>query len=906
MKLKKIFTALMAASLGISAAFMPACQSSCSANGGGHTHTYSDLWSSDSQNHWHAATCEHTDLRSDVAAHSDGDGDGKCDACGYIMGQTQPEHTHTFESAWTSDDTGHWHAATCEHSDQRSGYAAHSDGDGDGKCDACGYIMEQTQPEHTHTFESAWTSDETGHWHAATCEHSDLKSGYAAHSDGDGDGKCDVCGYNTGTESGEQTLVTYSYIGQESAAFEWTSSDASSDRVEYRLSATDSFTAVDEELIRQLDSDTARVDIVGLKGGNAYDFRIVSGGVTYIKSGVTVSSYDRSGYAHFGATEGVGGYNDDGTPKSGAVIVYVTEQTKNTVTARLGGKTYTGIVSILQNAAKNSTPLIVRIIGTVGAATWNEITYQPQGDKLTAEEVTGINGKQLPTDKKDIFQSELIEGGYNTLNTSIYSELNGLTSKATYSGGEYDSAWNNCIVQNASDITVEGIGEDARIFQWGLTFKNCSSIEVRNITFEDYTEDACSVEAGDTSATSAADFEYGRIWIHHNTFEEGRNYWDVCAEQDKHEGDGATDFKGIKDVTVSYNEYHNNHKTGLVGGSNSHTTANLTYHHNFYNQCNSRMPLARQANIHIYNNYYYGSTGTNMSLRASAYAFIENCYFDNAKNPIVSETDATYGSGYAKIYGCIFVGHEIDDKYSDYLTVVTDREQTVFSTTKFGQNFDTDSAIFYYDEANNRSDVENMLTAEEVRTLVPVLAGVMSRSGDTGGDVGGTTTPDEGEGGGTTTPDEGEEGGQTTPPQQGESGEEVQISAETAQAYATGDVMATLSVGGSEIAVITAACDFTDKSTHCQAGGGSKAVIFNIELEEGYEYTITLKVGSSGSPRTLTLIASGGSGQGTQESGEGTTFLDCVWQNLAAGTYTLTQSANIRLHSITICATPLS
>ena len=839
MKLKKIFTALMAASLGISAALMPACQSSCSANGGGHTHTYSDLWSSDSQNHWHAATCEHTD--------------------------------------------------------QKSGYAAHSDGDGDGKCDACGYIMEQTPPEHTHTFESAWTSDETGHWHAATCEHTDQKSGYAAHSDGDGDGKCDICGYNTGTESGEQTLVTYSYIGQECAAFEWTSSDASSDRVEYRLSATDSFTAVDEELIRQLDSDTARVDIVGLKGGNAYDFRIVSGGVTYIKSGVTVSSYDRSGYAHFGATEGVGGYNDDGTPKSGAVIVYVTEQTKNTVTARLGGKTYTGIVSILQNAAKNSTPLIVRIIGTVGAATWNEITYQPQGDKLTAEEVTGINGKQLPTDKKDIFQSELIEGGYNTLNTSVYSELNGLTSKATYSGGEYDSAWNNCIVQNASDITVEGIGEDARIFQWGLTFKNCSSIEVRNITFEDYTEDACSVEAGDTSAASAADFEYGRIWIHHNTFEEGRNYWDVCAEQDKHEGDGATDFKGIKDVTVSYNEYHNNHKTGLVGGSNSHTTANLTYHHNFYNQCNSRMPLARQANIHIYNNYYYGSTGTNMSLRASAYAFIENCYFDNAKNPIVSETDATYGSGYAKIYGCIFVGHEIDDKYSDYLTVVTDREQTVFSTTKFGQNFDTDSAIFYYDEANNRSDVENMLTAEEVRTLVPVLAGVMSRSGDTGGDVGGTTTPDEGEG-----------GGQTTPPQQGESGEEVQISAETAQAYATGDVMATLSVGGSEIAVITAACDFTDKSTHCQAGGGSKAVIFNIELEEGYEYTITLKVGSSGSPRTLTLIASGGSGQGTQESGEGTTFLDCVWQNLAAGTYTLTQSANIRLQSITICATPLS
>ena len=37
-----------------------------------------------------------------------------------------PVHEHTFSSAWTTDDTYHWHAATCEHTKEISGKAAHS------------------------------------------------------------------------------------------------------------------------------------------------------------------------------------------------------------------------------------------------------------------------------------------------------------------------------------------------------------------------------------------------------------------------------------------------------------------------------------------------------------------------------------------------------------------------------------------------------------------------------------------------------------------------------------------------------------------------------------------------------------------------------------------------------------
>lgn len=49
------------------------------------------------------------------------------------------------------------------------------------------------EPEHTHKFSSEWTSNETQHWHAATCEHTDLKSNVANHVDSNHDGKCDEC-----------------------------------------------------------------------------------------------------------------------------------------------------------------------------------------------------------------------------------------------------------------------------------------------------------------------------------------------------------------------------------------------------------------------------------------------------------------------------------------------------------------------------------------------------------------------------------------------------------------------------------------------------------------------------------------------------------------------------------------
>ena len=571
--------------------------------------------------------------------------------------------------------------------------------------------------------------------------------------------------------------ITYTYAGNECAAFEWTDGnavvvDASKNvtvnaSVQYKKHKDSSYISVDKELIRQISGTTARVDIVGLQGGANYDFKITdSSNKTYTLEDVTIYAHDRSGYAHFNYS-GVGAYNNDGTLKSNARVVYITDATKNS-SIKVGGTTYSGLVDLLKNAAKyskvtdNVTPLVVRIIGTINAATWTHIEeYKGEGVSITPDMVKGNNSKTTKNildyfnvdrgtyneekkkftggTSKDITQQQLIDAGFNTLNTSNgITELIGLNSKMKYdaSKDEFDSCWNDCNIEKVKNVTVEGIGEDAGIFQWGFTWKNCASIEVRNLTFDDYTEDACSFEGGDTSAASLSAFNYSNFWIHHNTFEEGHNYWDVCNEQDKHDGDGSTDFKGLKNVTISYNVYNGTHKTGLVGGGNTQTTANVTFHHNFYNGCKARLPLARQANMHMYNNYYKGTTSCDLSLRAKAYAFVENCYFESGNNkPVELQYDSdNEWSASAKLIGCVINESKIDVQKnvpSTNLSVNVGRTATITTENVFTgkKDFANDSSLFYYDSETKESKVSFMFTAEETKKYVPKLAGVQMHGG---------------------------------------------------------------------------------------------------------------------------------------------------------------------------------
>lgn len=152
-----------------------------------HTHTYSKDWSHDDTKHWHAATCEHTDLRKDEADHVWTLVDGSTTDYACICGATkteQPAHEHTYSEDWSHDENKHWYAATCEHTDLRKDEADHVwtlvDGSTADYACICGATKTE-QPAHEHSYSEDWSRDENKHWHAATCEHTDLRKDEADH-----------------------------------------------------------------------------------------------------------------------------------------------------------------------------------------------------------------------------------------------------------------------------------------------------------------------------------------------------------------------------------------------------------------------------------------------------------------------------------------------------------------------------------------------------------------------------------------------------------------------------------------------------------------------------------------------------------------------------------------------------
>lgn len=147
-----------------------------------HQHSFANVYSSDATGHWYAATCEHTDAKLGFVAHSDSDKNGLCDVCNYVT------CAHTYDtSVWVSDETNHWHAASCG-CNVISDSAAHADADKNGKCDTCDYVTCE------HTYADEYTYDDNGHWLAYTCGCA-LTPEVLPHADENKDGKCDACEY---------------------------------------------------------------------------------------------------------------------------------------------------------------------------------------------------------------------------------------------------------------------------------------------------------------------------------------------------------------------------------------------------------------------------------------------------------------------------------------------------------------------------------------------------------------------------------------------------------------------------------------------------------------------------------------------------------------------------------------
>ena len=452
------------------------------------------------------------------------------------------------------------------------------------------------------------------------------------------------------------------------------------------------------------------------------------------RRGIEVSAQDRSGYAHVGAANGIGAYNSDGTVKASTKIIYVTNENKNTVTCEINGQTYTGLVNILQAQYKSSTPMLIRVIGKITTNQWNYKNVEPRladGSNATDDFFENTFSTEYGENLANlIVKMKGNGGGAKTYNYKTTPEgltdvrlTNSGSKTTTYKGSDFpalkgkatfddDSYYNMLEVKGSANITIEGVGEGAEFFQFGIGFEECSSIEIKNLTFTDYPEDALNFLGGDRADLA----NFGRYWIHNCTFNQGYNAWDISGERDKYNGDGSVDFNNISNVTIAYNFFNQTHKTMLFGSGDSEACMNMTMHHNYFYKVGSRLPLGRNVNIHSYNNYFEQCTnGTD--IRKSSYVFSESNYYYSTKKPF------NPSSSYVKSFGDIFSSCSASG-----ITKVTDRTKTISASCKPDKvtnlaNFDTNSQLFYYDSEAGCSRVSIMTAAADVPEFVKKHAG---------------------------------------------------------------------------------------------------------------------------------------------------------------------------------------
>ncbi len=128
--------------------------------------------------------------REETADHSyDNDCDTACNGCG-----RERTITHQFSSAWTGDESGHYH--TCSVCGTKDEVQKHNPGEPAGEytdqtCTVCQFVLTPALG-HTHKYDDAYSYDENGHWQICTgCKESTEAQEHVF--DGDCDESCDIC-----------------------------------------------------------------------------------------------------------------------------------------------------------------------------------------------------------------------------------------------------------------------------------------------------------------------------------------------------------------------------------------------------------------------------------------------------------------------------------------------------------------------------------------------------------------------------------------------------------------------------------------------------------------------------------------------------------------------------------------
>ncbi len=178
-------------------------------------------------------------------------------------------------------------------------------------------------------------------------------------------------------------------------------------------------------------------------------------------------------------------------------------------------------------------------------------------------------------------------------------------------------------IKDMNNVTIIGVGNRGVLDGIGIKIWRANNVIIRNLTIR-------YVNIGDKDAISI-EGPSRRIWIDHNdlynTLNSNKDFYDELV----------SGKKDVDNITISYNKLHDSWKTSLWGSNDSDSfNRRITFHHNHWYNVNSRLPLFRYGQAHIFNNLYQNILETGINSRMGATIRIENNVFENTKNPIVS------------------------------------------------------------------------------------------------------------------------------------------------------------------------------------------------------------------------------------------------------------------------------
>lgn len=451
---------------------------------------------------------------------------------------------------------------------------------------------------------------------------------------------------------------------QESAYLKWAPFEGASS---YNVYVGDK--KIDAQLVRQYKS-YYRADVLGLKEGT-YSVKVVpvnadgkeiTGANT--ASNLVVKSYNREGFAHF-KYAGVGAYNNDGTLKAGAKVLYITAKTAKTVSTTVNtGKleTITGLQSIIDAYQKgeDTTPIVFRIIGKVSLSDLDKISSSAEGLQ--------IKGK----------------GAHSVMN-----------------------------------MTFEGVGDDATVYGFGFLLRNTKSVEFRNFAIMRCLDDAMSLDTdnshvwihnmdlfygkkggaadqakGDGTVDIKGDSQY--ITVAYNRF------WD----NGKASMCGMTSESGPNYITYHHNWFdHSDSRMARIRTMSVHMYNNYYLHNDVYG-----VGATSGSSVFMESNYFDATKRPIMSSLQGT----------DAKG------DGTFSGekgGLIKAYGNVFANKPDNFSYIPYAEnntsfdayEVSDPSEQVPSSVKTlvggtsYDNFDTNSSLMYAYAADKAEDVPSIV-----------------------------------------------------------------------------------------------------------------------------------------------------------------------------------------------------